>query len=257
MLLHIGAFGLDVDSKRSTVWHALAPHTRVLCAFLFVFANALTPNGQWWTWGIYGLGLLLLILLSQITLGVLLRRVAVEFTFIAAVLLGTLFREGGTVLWSWGWLQITTTGLNVLGSVALKSFLSLLMLNILVLTTSIPSLLNALADLRVPPLLVAILSSMYRYLAVLIDEFEAMRRAALSRNLLASRNWQRLVLGNMIGSLFIRTYERGDRIHQAMLARGYTGLPPVSSMPQMGKFDYLSIVLTFIIIFLGQFIYLR
>ncbi|PSF37521.1 cobalt ECF transporter T component CbiQ [Aphanothece hegewaldii CCALA 016] len=257
MLLHIGAFKLDVDSKRFTLWHQLAPRTRVFCAFLFVFANALTPNGQWLTWAIYGFGLVILILLSQVTLLVLLRRVAVEFTFIGTVLLGTLFREGGTVLWSWGWLQITTAGLNVLGSVALKSFLSLLMLNILILTTSIPSLLHALAALRVPPLLVAILSSMYRYIAVLIDEFDSMRRAALSRNLMASKQWQRLVVGNMIGSLFIRTYERGDRIHQAMLARGYTGLLPVTQVEQVGKIDYLSIVLTFIIILLGQFIYLR
>jgi cobalt/nickel transport system permease protein len=187
----------------------------------------------------------------------LLRRVAVEFAFIGTVLLGTLFRDEGTVLWSWGWLQITTAGLNILGSVALKAFLSLLMLNILILTTSIPSLLHALADLKVPPLLVAILSSMYRYIAVLIDEFDSMRRAALSRNLMASKQWQRLVIGNMIGSLFIRTYERGDRIHQAMLSRGYTGLLPVTQDYKMSMIDYLSIFLTILIVLLGQFIYLR
>lgn len=257
MLLHIGAFRLDVDSQRLTLWHHLAPRTRVFCAFFFVFANALTPNGQWWTWAVYGFSLVILIRLSQVTLGVLLRRVAVEFTFIGTLLLGTLFRDEGQVLWSWGWLQITTTGLNVLGSVTLKAFLSLLMLNILILTTSIPSLLHALAELKVPPLLVAILSSMYRYIAVLIDEFDSMRRAALSRNLMASKQWQRLVIGNMIGSLFIRTYERGDRIHQAMLSRGYTGLLPVTQDYKMGRIDYLSILLTFLIILLGQFIHLR
>jgi len=67
MLLHIGALHLDVDSKRTTVWHSLAPHTRLLCTLLFVFAIVLTPNGHWWTWGIYGLTLLYLILLSKVT----------------------------------------------------------------------------------------------------------------------------------------------------------------------------------------------
>lgn len=58
MLLHIGAFNLDVDSKNDTPWHSLAPRTRVLCTVLLVFAIALTPDGRWWTWAIYGTGVL-------------------------------------------------------------------------------------------------------------------------------------------------------------------------------------------------------
>ncbi|MHC5731415.1 MAG: energy-coupling factor transporter transmembrane component T family protein, partial [Nostoc sp.] len=117
MLLHVGAFVLDVNSKQVTPWHKLAPRTRILCTLLFVFAIVLTPNGHWWTWTIYGLALFSLLLLSRVTLPVLLKRLAVEFTFIGVVLLGTLFRGGGEVLWSWGPLQITTVGLIILGSV--------------------------------------------------------------------------------------------------------------------------------------------
>jgi cobalt/nickel transport system permease protein len=256
LLLHIGAFKLDVDSKLSTPWHSLAPRTRVLCALLFVFATALTPNGHWRTWAAYGAGLAILVWLCRVTLSILLRRVAVESTFIGVVLLGTLFRGGGEVLWHWGWLQVTTEGLLVLGSVSLKAFLCLLMLNLLTLTTSIPALLHALVELRLPPLLVAVMASMYRYIAVLVDEFNTMQRAAASRNLLGSNRHQRLVLGNMIGSLFIRTYERGDRVHQAMLARGYTGLPPVTEMPKGGQQDIVALTLTLILMLLGQAIYL-
>ncbi len=256
MLLHLGAFHLDVDSKLSTPWHRLAPRTRVLWALLFVFATALTPNGRWLTWAVYGLGLAVLILLSRVTLPVLLRRVVIESTFIGMVLLGTLFRAGGTVLWQWGWLQITTEGLMVLGSVSLKAFLSLLMLNLLVLTTSIPALLHALIALKTPPLLVAILASMYRYIGVLVDEFSTMRRAAASRNLLGNNRYQRVVVGNMIGALFIRTYERGDRIHQAMLARGYNGLPPVEAVPPGGRRDQVALTLVTLWMLLGQGVYL-
>ncbi len=256
MLLHVGAFKLDVDSKQTTAWHSLAPGTRLLCTLLSVFAIALTPNGRWWTWAIYSLGVLGVIILSRVTWSVLLKRVAVEFVFIGTVLLGTLFRSGGEIIWAWGVLRITTEGLTVLGSVTLKALLSLLMVNVLILTTSIPALLQALVALRTPPLLVAIMASMYRYISVLVGEFNAMRRAAASRNLIGSNHWQRLVIGNMIGALFIRTYERGDRVYQAMLSRGYQGIPPVEKMPPGGKRDILALTLTVILALLGQVIYL-
>ncbi len=257
MLLHIGAFHLDIDSQQTTPWHRLIPRTRVICALLFVFATALTPNGRWLTWLVYGLGLLSLILTARLTLPVLLRRVAIEFTFVGVVIVGTLFREGGTVLWQWGWLKVTTVGLTVLGSVALKALLSLLMLNLLVLTTSIPALLNALADLKMPPLLIAIIASMYRYINVLVDEFNTMRRAAQSRNLLNHRGRQRLVFGNMIGSLFVRTYERGDRIHRAMLSRGYQNIPPLQEHPRPGRIDTIAITMMILLLLLGQAVLLR
>jgi cobalt/nickel transport system permease protein len=256
MLFHIGAFQLDIDSQGDAPWLRLAAKTRVLCIFLLVFAIALTPNGRWETWAVYGLGVGTIALFSRITLTVLLQRVAVEFVFVGVVVLGTLFRGGGEVLWQWGWFQITTDGLTVLGSVALKALLSLTLLNILIQTTSIPALLHALAALRMPPLLVAILASMHRYLAVLFDEFNSMRRAAISRNLMGSRYWQRVVIGHMMGSLFIRTYERGDRIHLAMLARGYTGLPPLKHQSSGSHWDILALTLTAILTLTGQAVYL-
>ena len=255
MLLHIGAFHLDIDSQGATFWHKLAPHTRVLCVLLMVFAIALTPNGRWWTWLVYSVGVLLLILFSRVTLAVLFQRVVVEFVFIGVVILGTLFQDQGDVLWSWGYLRITSEGLTALGSVALKSFLSLVMVNILVLTTSVSHLLQALITLKTPWLLVAIMASMIRYLSVLVDEFTSMRRAALSRNLMSSPGWQRLVVGNMIGSLFIRTYERGDRIYHAMLSRGYTGTPTVLKVPKMTKVDKFIVILTVIFLVFGQSLY--
>lgn len=257
MLLHIGAFQLDVNSQKTTPWHKLAPRTRILCALLFVFAVVLTPNGHWWTWAIYGLALLCLLLLSRVTLPVLLKRLAVELGFIGVVLVGTLFRGGGQTIWSWGPFQITTVGLIVLGSVTTKALLSLLMLNLLTLTTSVTALLHGLKELKTPPLLVATLASMYRYISVLIGEFNAMRRAAESRNLMGNNRTIRLVVGNMIGALFIRTYERGNRVHQAMLSRGYQGIPPMMEKLQPGgRRDIVALTLTVIVALLGQVIYL-
>lgn len=256
MLLHIGAVHLAVDSQRLTPWHKLAPQTRVLCALLFVFATALTPMGHWVTWAIYGLGLALLLGVSRVTLPVLLKRVAVESGFVGVVLLGTLFRPGGDVLWQWGIFQITTEGLWVLGSVSLKALLCLVMLNLLVLTTAVPALLQALTTLKMPPLLVAILASMYRYIGVVTKEFSTMRRAAASRNLMARPQGQRRVIGNMMGALFIRSYERGDRVYQAMLARGYTGSLPSTATPRMANPDWIALGLMALVLLLGQLVQL-
>lgn len=255
-LLHIGALQLALDSQGESFWHRLTPRCRVTCMVLFVFATALTPNGRWWTWALYGAGLAIALLLSRVTLWTLLRRVAVEFVFISMILLGTLFQGTGETLWQWGFLQITTGGLTVLGSVSLKALLSLMMVNLLVLTTPIPDLLHAFRALRMPSLLVAIMAAMYRYIGVLVDEFKGMQRAALSRNLMGRRQWQRTLLGNMIGGLFIRSYDRGDRIHQAMLARGYTGSLPRESVPQERLLDIVMITLTALLTLAGQMIYL-
>jgi cobalt/nickel transport system permease protein len=255
VLLHGGAFSLAIDSQRSTPWQGLTPQTRILCVLVMVMAIALTPNGHWVTWGIYSIGILSTVLVSQVTLSVLLQRLAVELSFVSVVLLGTLFREGGDILWQWGIVSITTTGLTVLGSVTLKALLSLLLLNVLTLTTSFPALLHGLKTLKAPKLLVAILASMYRYLGVLIEEFNAMRRAALSRNLLTGTRWQRLVVGNMIGSLFIRTYERGERVHQAMLSRGYQGLPLFQEGSKSTGYDLIVLSLTALFAIAGQAAY--
>lgn len=256
MLLHVGSFQLDIDSDRTSPWHRLTPQIRIACALLFVFAAALTGNGRWWTWLIYSVGLAILLSISRITFPVLLRRVAVESTFVGIVLIGTLFHGGGTVLLQFGWLRVTTEGLIVLGSVSWKALLSLLMLNLLVLTTSIPALLHGMIVLKMPPLMVAIIASMYRYIGVLSEEFTSMQRAAASRNLTGSSRWQRLVVGNMFGSLFIRTYERGDRVYQAMLARGYTGLPPIHDFPRPQRTDWFALAAMICLVLAGQAAYL-
>jgi len=102
---------------------------------------------------------------------------------------------------------------------------------------------------------------MYRYIGVLTNEFKAMHRAATARNFAPQnlynyqrrdRAWQRQVLGNMLGVLFIRTYDRGDRIYQAMLARGYQGIPVVTESTSGGWCDRLAIVCLIIVILSGQ-----
>ncbi len=260
MLLHIAPPLEPPNSLARSIWQRLSPPCRLLCSLVGVFAIALTPNGQWQTWLIYGLALLVLLMISQANPKVLLKRLGVELIFVSLVALGILFQRQGEILWEWGWLQVTTPGLVVMGSVVTKMILSLLLLNILILTTSITDLLNSLRVLGIPPLLVAVLASMYRYIGLLMGEFQAMQRAAQARNLVSTATTMRLVLGHTIGSLFIRTYERGERIHQAMAARGYDSAI-TNPTPQnfqiydpKNPLDIVAFILTAIIGLVGQLI---
>jgi cobalt/nickel transport system permease protein len=203
------------------------------------------------------MGVLLFLLLAQVPIQPLLRRLAVESSFVSVLLLGCLFRSGGQVFWQWGWLQITGTGLVILGSVASKTALSLLLLNTLTLTTSVSELLQALLVLRIPPLLVAILASMVRYIDLLSEEFQSMGKAAKARNLTRRPAWQRLVIGSMIGSLFIRTLDRGERIYHAMLSRGYQGVSTAVSSQPLTLFDGLALGFTILLVGFGQFVGFR
>jgi cobalt/nickel transport system permease protein len=218
----------------------IAPPVRVLCALMMVLAIGITPNGHWVTGLIYGIGIALVLFSSPVNLAKLCQRLAVESVFVSAAVMGLLFRDGEGLLWQWGGLKITMTGLVILG------------MNLLTMTMPIPVLLESLSILKVPPLLIAILASMHRYLDLLIDEFMTMRRAAIARNLMAGKRWQRLVIGNMIGSLFIRTYDRGDRIHQAMLSRGYQGVVVSNRPVKFRRRDRFALLITILFSIFGQ-----
>ena len=240
------------SSDQNHSHNTIAPTTRIVCTLIVVMAIVATPDAHWLTWLIYGCGIIVLLGMSQVDLFKLYQRLAVESIFVSVSVLGILFRDGDGIIWQWGLLKITMTGLLVFGSVLCKLGLTLVLMNLLTLTMPIPVLLQGLSILRVPPLLIAILGSMYRYLDVLVEEFSVMRRAAIARNLLAGKRWQRLVIGNMIGSLFIRTYDRGSRIHQSMLSRGYQGILPLQKSQKLNWRDQLALGFTILFAIAGQ-----
>ena len=98
---------------------------------------------------------------------------------------------------------------------------------------------DALRALRVPAVIVSIIGFMYRYLAVLTDEAARMNRGRQARSAAppqgtggGSIGWRARVTGAMVGSLFIRSYERSERVFAAMLARGYDGTFRTAAMPR-------------------------
>ena len=130
---------------------------------------------------------------------------------------------------------------------------------LLVATTRFPDMVHALEHLHVPAVLTTIVSFLYRYLFVLTDEVMRLLRARQSRSgtvagLKSGRSvfWRARVTGNMAGQLFLRSYERSDRIYNAMLARGYSGQLRTLNPHVMKSSDWLFAMLSLVIILLLQ-----
>jgi cobalt/nickel transport system permease protein len=112
----------------------------------------------------------------------------------------------------------------VAASILIKNSLALLIMLVLAATTPFHKLLSALRKLRVPPVLVATLQFMDRYRHVLMDELERMSIARRARTFDRGGSLAWSLLTGLVGMLFLRTFERAERVHGAMVARGWTGV---------------------------------
>jgi len=218
---------LDRYSKLDSPIHRLDPRVKFISAVVFVLAVALTPAEQYAVYAaLVGL-LAVALVLSHLPLGHVAKRSLVIIPFVVLVGLFIPFIKEGTPAFTftivWWDLTVTREGLAVFLNTLVKAWLSILCLIILSSTTSATRLFQAMQRLGLPEVMVAVLSFMYRYLFVLQEEVMRLERARQSRSFGSDRRRLPTTLGHMAGSLFIRSYERGERIYAAMLARGYDG----------------------------------
>ncbi len=186
-----------------------------------------TPDHWFAAFGAYLLVLLGVVALSQVPPTYLLKRMVVEVPFVvfALVLPFVAYGEQVEVLG----LSLSRPGLLAAFGILATATLGVLASLTLAATTEPQALLAGLQRLRVPSLLVQIMAFMVRYLDVVTGEMQRMRVARESRGFSARDPRQWPVIARSTGALFIRSYERGERVHLAMLSRGYTG-----TMPEQG-----------------------
>ncbi|MFF3845632.1 cobalt ECF transporter T component CbiQ [Streptomyces sp. NPDC002328] len=205
--------------------HALPPHTKLVAAFAFVVVVVSTPREAMWAFGLYAALLGVVAFRARVPAGFLLKRLLIEVPFVAFAVLMPFVAEGERVD-GWG-LSLSVEGLWGAWNVLAKGTLGVAASVLLASTTELREILLGLQRLRLPPLLVQIASFMIRYGDVVTDEMRRMRIARESRGFEARgvRHWG--VLAKTAGALFIRSYERGERVHLAMVSRGYDGSMPV------------------------------
>lgn len=214
---------LDKYSDLGSPVHRLDPRAKLLGFVILVVVCVTTPPNLYLAFAAY-LGLeLALLLLSRLPWKHVLKRMLIVLPFILVVAAFIPFLGKGGGSYNLGPVRVSGHGLLVLWNVAAKSTVSVLAVILLSSTTPFPDLLRAMERMRAPRLLTSVLSFTYRYIFVVVDEAQRMRRARDSRGWSGKWIWQARVIGHMIATLFLRSYERGERVYAAMLARGYGG----------------------------------
>ncbi|NUP25068.1 MAG: cobalt ECF transporter T component CbiQ [Streptomyces sp.] len=205
--------------------HGLPPHTKLAAVFAFVVVVVSTPREATWAFGLYAVLLGFVAYAARVPAGFLLKRLLIEVPFVAFAVLMPFVAEGERV--EVLGMSLSVGGLWGAWNVLAKGTLGVAASVLLAATTELRELLLGLQRLKLPPLLVQIASFMIRYGDVITDEMRRMRIARESRGFEAKgiRHWG--VLGKSAGALFIRSYERGERVHLAMVSRGYAGSMPV------------------------------
>ena len=205
--------------------HALPPHCKLAAVLCFVVVVVSTPREAVWAFALYAGLLAAVAAIAGISATFLLKRLAIEVPFVAFALLMP-FVVPGEQTHVLG-LSVSVPGLWGAWNVLAKGTLGVAASVLLASTTELRELLLGLQRLKLPPLLVQIASFMIRYGDVITDEMRRMSIARRSRGFEASgiRHWG--VLAKSAGALFIRSYERGERVHLAMVSRGYRGSMPV------------------------------
>lgn len=199
--------------------HRLPGHVKILALLGFMLVVVATPREWFAAYAGFLAVLVAVIALSQVPPLYIVRRMVVEVPFLVFALLMPFIATGPrTELLG---LTVSEHGLLAAWGLVAKGTLGVIAGLTLAATTEPREVLRGLERLRLPRQLVQIMGFMVRYLDVVTDELRRMRIALESRGFSARspRHWP--VIARSAGALFIRSYERGERVHLAMVSRGY------------------------------------
>ena len=214
------------------LFQRLDPRTRVVTVVASTLIVVSTPRGVLEPFAAYFALCLLLILTDRVPVSRIGWRclAASPFILLASGLLA--LQDGVT-------LPAIRASAPAAVSVALKGYAAALLLAFLTLSTALSELLSALRRMGSPDSLNLILSMMYRYTNLLSEEYARMERARACRTVrpLGSQVYE--VYGRQLGELILRSWDRAERVHTAMLARGFTGTWPESEKRSLGVVDFV------------------
>lgn len=204
---------------------------------LFVLAVVATPAEQVWAFSLHGAMLVGVAIMARLSPGVIGRRLLLGIPFLAFALVLPFVGTGERV--EVAGASLSTAGLWAAWAVLAKGSLCLGASIVMTATTSVPEILSGLTRLRVPNTMTGIAGFMVRYLDIIAGEARRMRIAMQARGYRARGIGQSRPLAGAAGILFVRAHERGERVFDAMVARGYRGGVPLLAGPASSGRDWI------------------
>lgn len=204
--------------------HRLPPETKVLSVFLFVAVVAITPREAIWAFGAYAAMEAGLVGFSRVPLRFVLSRLIAVGPFVVFALFLPFIGEGKD--FDLLGISLSGEGIWAMWNILAKAILGATASILLAATTEVPDMVKGFGRLRVPPVITGIASFMIRYLEVVAGELARMRTAMTARGYDPRWLSQARPIAASAGTLFVRSYERGERVYDAMLSRGYNGVMP-------------------------------
>jgi cobalt/nickel transport system permease protein len=218
--------------------HSLDPRAKILCALAVVLTIVLLPPLPLLAFVALFLVLMAVTLLARLPVGYVLGRAALVLPFAGTIaFLAPLSAAGGSLNWAGITGAYSNGGWAIAYGVLGKAWLSVFVVVLLSATTPVPKLFRALQALRLPDIFLTMLSFVYRYVGAMRDQITSMRRALDSRAPGLSRRGRVRLYGHLAGNMFLRSYERGERVYAAMVSRGYDGSLPSSDLLRLGGGD--------------------
>ena len=211
---------LDRLSYQDTFIHRLDPRVKVVATMLFVVTVISFSRYEVFSLVPFLLFPVVLLTLGDLPIWFILKKVLIVSPFAVFVGIFNPLLDTRTAVVLFG-LPLTSGWISFM-SILLKFLLTISSALILIATTSFPGVCQALRRLGFPALFVSQLLFLYRYLFVLMEETMKIVRARDLRSF-GRRGKEAKVAARIIGALFLRTVERAERIHRAMLSRGFAG----------------------------------
>ena len=223
---------------RHSIVHSLPSHLKIIAVLLFILVAVSTPITYWPAFVIFLALVIAAATAGKISILTLSKRALIEVPFIFFAVLMPFFGTGER--FELGPFNLYREGLLAGLSIVAKGTLGVLSAVILSTTTTAREILRGLERLRLPTIMVQIASFMLRYVNVISDEMERMKIARQSRGFDATgvKHWK--VIATSAAALFIRSYERGERVHLAMLSRGFDGELPHTEVKSVGARAWLT-----------------
>jgi cobalt/nickel transport system permease protein len=206
--------GLERHREHSGPLQRFDARIKLVAAIVLIVAVVAMPIAAWRGYGLAALVLAFLIGLSGIPPRELARRWLGLFALVAFLV--AMIAPAHPERERYGLAAVAA-------GILIKNGLALMTMIMLAGTTPSRRLLGAMRKLGMPSVLVATLQFMERYRHVLVEEVDRMATARRARTFGRRGVLSWGVLGGLIGMLFLRTFERAERVHDAMIARGWDG----------------------------------